>query len=97
MIVITGSLVARPEDYDAHESLSLEHVHRSRLEPGCIAHDVHRDVENPLRLVFLEKWEDQAAVDAHFAVPESGDFVRRAVTLSDAPPSIEIFEVVPPA
>ena len=93
MIVITGSFVAQAKHYDELEALSLEHVRRSRLEPGCIAHGVHRYVENPLRLVFLEKWEDQAAVDAHFAVPASRDFVRRAVALAEGSPSIEVFEV----
>ncbi|MFZ0171824.1 MAG: putative quinol monooxygenase [Acidimicrobiales bacterium] len=93
MIVITGSLVARAEDYEELERLSLAHVQRSRLEPGCIAHGVHRDVENPLRLVFLEKWQDQAAVDAHFGVPESIEFVQRAVALADGPPTIEVFDV----
>jgi quinol monooxygenase YgiN len=97
MILITGSFVAQAEHYEELEALSLEHVHRSRLEAGCIAHGVHRDVENPLRLVFLEKWEDQAAVDAHFAVPASNDFVRRALALANGSPSLEVFAVAPPS
>jgi quinol monooxygenase YgiN len=54
-------------------------------------------VENPLRLVFLKKWLDQASVDAHFSVPESGAFVREVTRLSDPllPPTLEVFEVVP--
>ena len=34
------------------------HVRRSRTEPGCLFHAVHRDVEEPLRLVFVERWVD---------------------------------------
>ena len=56
--------------------LSLEHVHRSRKEPGCISHAVHVDCENPLRLVFIEQWADRAALLTHFAVPASRDFVQ---------------------
>jgi hypothetical protein len=51
--------------------LSLEHVHRSRKEPGCISHAVHVDCENSLRLVFIEQWADRAALSIHFAVPAS--------------------------
>ncbi|HEV8065945.1 MAG TPA: putative quinol monooxygenase [Acidimicrobiales bacterium] len=93
MILITGSLTARPDTYDEVEALSLAHVRRSRLEPGCVSHAVHNDVEKPLRLVFLERWEDRAAVDVHFAVPASGDFVRQAMALCDGTPTLEIFEV----
>ena len=92
MILITGSIVARPDTFEALRKASLEHVHRSRAEPGCIAHDVHVDCENQLRLVFVEKWHDKAAVAAHFKVKGSADFVRAARTLAAAPPLIEIFD-----
>ncbi|MET4238330.1 antibiotic biosynthesis monooxygenase [Bradyrhizobium sp. RT10b] len=55
MIVVTGSVTVRTETFDEARRLSLEHVHRSRQEPGCISHGVHVDCENPLRLVFLEQ------------------------------------------
>ena len=35
MIVVTGSVTARPDSFDEVRRLSLEHVHRSRTEPGC--------------------------------------------------------------
>ena len=74
MIIVTGSIVGRPETIDRLIAVSLEHVHRSRTEAGCLAHAVHRDVENPLRLVFLEEWADRDALMAHFRVPESAAF-----------------------
>jgi quinol monooxygenase YgiN len=67
-------------------------VHRSRTEPGCLLHSVHRDVEDPNRLVFIEHWADRAALDAHFQVPESGAFVTGLRGLTTAPPTIEIYE-----
>jgi len=92
MILITGSILARADTFDALLKESLAHVHRSRSEPGCIAHDVHVHCEHPLRLVFVEKWRDEAAVAAHFKVKGSLDFVRAARTLAAAPPVIEIFD-----
>ena len=71
MIVVTGSVTARQDTFEEVRKLSLEHVHRSRAEPGCISHAVHVDCENPLRLVFFEQWADRAALLAHFAVPAS--------------------------
>ena len=60
MIVVTGSVTAREDSLDEIRALSLEHVHRSRKEPGCISHAVHVDCENPLRLVFIEQWRRAA-------------------------------------
>jgi quinol monooxygenase YgiN len=95
VIIITGSITGRPDTIDELVTGSLEHVRRSRGEPGCISHAVHRDIEDPLRLVFIERWESPAAVRAHFAVPASGEFVRAAAALADSPPSLEMFSATP--
>ena len=92
MIVVTGSVTARQDSFDEARKLSLEHVHRSRLEPGCISHAVHVDCENPLKLVFFEQWADRAALLAHFAVPASRDFVRALQPLAAAATTIELYD-----
>jgi quinol monooxygenase YgiN len=84
MIIVTGSVIARPDTFDDVRKLSLAHVHRSRTEPGCISHSVQIDCENPLRLVFFEQWADRAALQAHFAVPASREFVRSVQSLITA-------------
>jgi quinol monooxygenase YgiN len=92
MIIVLGSIVARPDTLDALRKAGLAHVHRSRAEPGCISHDVHIDCENPLKLVFVEKWKDAAALATHFKVKGSIDFVGEARQLAATAPTIEIFE-----
>ncbi|MGM4956795.1 putative quinol monooxygenase [Bradyrhizobium barranii] len=92
MIVVTGSVTVRTERFDEARRLSLEHVHRSRQEPGCISHGVHVDCENPLRLVFFEQWADRAALAAHFAVPASGEFVRTLRSLATGPTTLDLYE-----
>jgi quinol monooxygenase YgiN len=92
MIVVTGSVTAQEDSFDEVVKLSLEHVQRSRQEPGCISHAVHIDCENPLRLVFVEQWADRAALLAHFAVPASRDFVRALQPLAAAATTIELYD-----
>jgi quinol monooxygenase YgiN len=92
-VVVTGSIQARPERIDELLALSLEHVRRSRAEPGCIAHAVHRDLEDPLRLVFVEEWADRAALLAHFAVPASRAFVKAAAACATDVPAMALYEV----
>jgi quinol monooxygenase YgiN len=90
MILVTGSVRARVDAVDEVERLALEHVRRSRTEPGCLLHSVHRDVEDPQRFVFIEHWESAEALRAHFAVPASNDFVRAAGELADGPPTLAV-------
>lgn len=95
MLIVTGSAQARPSTLDRALALSLDHVHRSRAEPGCLLHSVHQDVEDPNRLVFLEHWADHDALAAHFAVPASLEFVTALTDLVDGAPTLEVFEATP--
>jgi quinol monooxygenase YgiN len=95
MIIVTGSVKARPDALLEALRLSLEHVHRSRLEPGCLFHSVHQDVEDPNRLVFLEHWADRDALKAHFGVQESRSFAKALNGLAVEPPSMQTYEVIP--
>ena len=97
MILVTGSVTARPDTLDEVLAASLEHVRRSRLEPGCLLHSVHQDVEDPNRVVFIEHWENAAALTAHFHVPASNDFVATVSALAAGRPTIEIYEASPAA
>ncbi|TKT72101.1 antibiotic biosynthesis monooxygenase [Afipia massiliensis] len=93
MIVVTGKALAKPETFDEIRRLSLEHVHRSRTEPGCISHAVHIDCENPLRFVFVEQWADRQALTAHFQVPASREFVKTLRSMLSEPSTIQIYDV----
>ena len=91
MVIVWGSVIAAEGRLDELLEISLEHVRRSRREPGCIAHGAYVDTERGSRVVFFEKWESEAALRRHFAVPESGEFVRRAAALAEGAPEIEIY------
>jgi quinol monooxygenase YgiN len=94
VIIVTGSVRARNDSFDEVLRISTEHVLRSRAEPGCISHAVFRDTEDLLRLQFIERWTDMAALKVHFAVPASGDFVAALGKLSAEPPAMQLYESV---
>jgi quinol monooxygenase YgiN len=91
MIIVTGSVLTNADNRAAIEAEAVAHCQRSRAEPGCLAHNCHYDVEQPDRLVFVEKWADRAALLTHFAVPESGAFVRAITALSSEAPEMQIY------
>jgi quinol monooxygenase YgiN len=95
MVIVLGSIVARPDTFAEVLKLSQAHVARSRGEPGCVSHAVHQDTEQALRLVFVETWADQAALAAHFRVPASRAFVKALSALASEPPRISVYEASP--
>ena len=92
MIIILGSVAVREGQLAAALAISQEHVLRSREEPGCIAHAVHQDTEKPDLLVFVEQWESQAALAAHFSVPASRAFAKAIGALAVERPKMTLYE-----
>jgi quinol monooxygenase YgiN len=92
MIIVTGHVIARQETESRVQQLALEHVLRSRAEPGCVSHEVSRDVQQPLRFVFVERWSDMAALQAHFRVDASRKFAQAMAELCDGSPQMAIYQ-----
>ena len=95
MIIVTGTVVAKPESFDALLAESLAHVARSRAEDGCLSHAVTRDFEDPLRLFFFEQWRDRSALDVHFRQPGSIAFVAALPEVVSAAGTLQIYEAQP--
>lgn len=95
MIIITGGARFDPAQREAALTIGTEHSARSRGEPGCVSHTCTIDAEDPNRLVFLELWQDMAAVQQHFAVPASGRFVAELSAIALEKPDIRIFAADP--
>ena len=93
MLIVTGSVTARADTFDALLEAALAHVARSRTEPGCLTHSVHVDCENPMRLFFYEDWADRGALDAHFAQPGSREFMAAVKALAQTSTRVRILPV----
>ena len=97
MIIVTGSVTARPDTFEELRQASLDHVHRSRTEPGCISHSVQVDCEDPMRLFFFERWSDMESLKTHFVQPGSVQFIAAIRGLAAASESISMYEASPAA
>ncbi len=42
-------------------------VERTRAESGCLGYTAHLHADDPRRVLFLERWAGQAALDRHWA------------------------------
>lgn len=92
MIVITGSVTAKPGSFETLRSEALAHSERSRGEDGCLSHRAYVDAAAPERLFFYEEWRDMAAVEAHFRHPDTPRImaaIREHGTASEGPVLLE--------
>jgi len=67
MISIIAKNVVRPDQVETFKTLARELVAETRKEKGCIAYALNQDIQDPAVLTFIERWQDQAAIDAHGA------------------------------
>ena len=93
MLVVTGTVTARPDSFEALLEAALAHVARSRLEPGCVRHSVHIDAENPMRLFFYEEWTDRTALDTHLQQPGSATLMSAIRELAASSTRVRILPV----
>jgi len=92
MILVIGHALAKADTLQAMLAISVEHVLRSRTEPGCISHEVTTDVQDPLRLTFVERWRDMAVLQAHFRVDASRAFAKALAAMADGTPEIHVYQ-----
>ena len=92
MVIVVGAVEVPSNRMDDAIALSVEHVRRSRSEPGCLFHAVFRDVEDANGLFFFERWADREALEAHFKVPETRAFAQSLASLSLSTPEIAIYD-----
>jgi len=42
-------------------------IEPTREEPGCIAYDLLENLEDPREFTFVEEWQGESALEAHFS------------------------------
>ncbi len=94
-VVVVGSFVAKPgkeaEAQDAFEAL-VDPTHR---ESGCILYALHRGVDDPRRLVFVERWASREELDAHLQSDHVKGVLTKVEELFGDDADIVVYEPLP--
>jgi quinol monooxygenase YgiN len=81
MLIVAGTIEVDPEHRDAMFDAVAPMVAATRAEPGCRAYVFSPDVDDPALVHLYELWDDQAALDAHFASDHMADWQKAAADL----------------
>src|SRR3984893_17665513 len=68
-LMIVVEFEVKPEHRDAFVELMKGHARLSRAEDGCQQFDVLLPQNDPSRVLLVEAWRDQAALDVHAKLP----------------------------
>ena len=64
---VVALLKAQPDKVDELRDVLVGLVAPTREEAGCISYEMLENREDPTQFTFVEEWEDESALEAHFA------------------------------
>ncbi len=71
MLIVTGTIKLESADALAQLMSKLAgRAKRSRKDEGCLAYTFSVNIEDPSEIILTEKWESEALLNAHLAIPD---------------------------
>jgi quinol monooxygenase YgiN len=64
-VAVVAIFVAKPGKEEELKHVLEANVEPTRKERGALQYDLHRDIEEPRRFIFVERWESEAALTEH--------------------------------
>jgi len=93
-IRVVANITARPERVEELLEVLQALIGATRKEKGCVSYELLRHKTDPCDFVFVEEWENEAALDAHFATPHLQEALVQTKPLLAAAPDIRRYVVV---
>jgi len=69
MIYLLATLQIKPGSLPAIRQAVEPCIQATRKEKGCISYELCQSFSDENTLIFVERWSDRAALDAHFKEP----------------------------
>ncbi len=89
MLIVIGKATVGNGAIDAARDALAAMVTASNAEEGCIEYSYALDVLDPSVMHIVEKWQDDAALTAHFQTPHMAEFQAAIASLD-----VKVSEVV---
>jgi len=94
MIKVVAQFFIRNGEVEKALTLGKELVLKTRKENGCISYELCQSLKNNTHIAFIEEWEDQVVLDAHFQAPHFTDLVPKILELTEQETVIAAFSKV---
>lgn len=92
MLIVTGVVEVSEAGIEKAAAAAEQMVAETLKEPGCLIYEFSQILGHKSRFRVYEEWQDQAALEAHFATPHMASF--QAVLGEVGVTSSEIYRVI---
>ena len=92
MPVLVAIITPKPGKLDEAAELFTRVIPMVHDEPGCELYSLHRNAD---KLVMIEKWTDEDALDKHRRAPSLAEIGARMGDLFDEPMQVLVVDAVP--
>lgn len=94
MIKVVAQFFFRNGEVEKALILAKALVVETRKEKGCISYELCQNPEKDTHMAFIEEWDSQAALDAHFQAPHFVDLIPKIQALTERDLVINTFNKV---
>lgn len=96
MLVLLARIPIKPEARDTFLGAIGGLVEASNAEPGVISYECFESAKTPNSFIFVEEYQDQAALDAHMASPHFQGAAGGLAEMVSGPPELKVYETSEP-
>ena len=93
-VYVVARWVAKPGKEEELRSALLGFIAPSRRELGCYQYDLLQNPEDPRDFCFVERWEDDKAVDQHAASAHLKAGRAQAEGLAEGPADVRRYRIL---
>jgi quinol monooxygenase YgiN len=68
-VAVVATFVAKPGAEEKLKDLLQGIVEPTRKEPAALQYDLHRDIKEPRRFIFFERWASEQGLAEHNKTP----------------------------
>src|SRR4051794_21597579 len=94
-LILIVSLVAKPEVRQEAEDFLVDLLAPTHAEEGCLLYSLHREVDDPTKIWFVERWASRSLLDAHLHSEHIQKALAEVGNYFSAGPDIRFCEAVP--
>ena len=96
-IVVVARWQLGTQTVDSVLALLVDLRERTLAEAGCLGYDVFRSADDPARLLLLERYRDDAAIETHRASKHYQELVVQRILPLISDRQVELLRAVDPA
>ena len=94
-VIVIATFQAKPGSESAVQEALQDVIAQTHAEEGCRTYALHVSNADPAQMVIVERWDDQAALQAHFTQPYIAALGEQAGALLAEPPTVAFCSALP--